>query len=129
VHAGLVHALGAAPDWGVVFTSWFGVVLVSGLFSAIGLVASAMCGTPALAAFVAMLVNVVVVFLPFLGRALSGLPARVLGWVVERIDVMAHFQNSFRTGAIDSSHVVFFLAWILALLFLAVRLVETRRWL
>jgi hypothetical protein len=33
------------------------------------------------------------------------------------------------TGAIDSAHVVFYAAWIGVFLFLAVRLVETRRWL
>jgi hypothetical protein len=31
-------------------------------------------------------------------------------------------------GAIDSGHVVFFAAWIAAVLFVTVRLLEARRW-
>jgi hypothetical protein len=43
--------------------------------------------------------------------------------------VLGHFQGSFLTGALDSAHVVFFLAWTAAALFVAVRVVESRRWL
>ena len=35
----------------------------------------------------------------------------------------------FLTGALDTAHAAFFLAWTGALLFLAVRIVESKRWL
>ena len=57
------------------------------------------------------------------------LPQGVARWTTEKIDVLGHFQGSFLMGALDSAHLVFFLAWTLALLFVAVRLVESRRWL
>jgi ABC-2 type transport system permease protein len=122
-------ALGAAPDWGQLFTEWLGATLVSALFSAIGLVSSALCGTPLVAAFLAIVVNIGIVYLPLLGGTVRGAPRDALSWVLEKVDVLAHYQGSFLTGALDSAHVVFFLAWILALLFLAVRIVESRRWL
>jgi ABC-2 type transport system permease protein len=128
LQAALVHLLGAPPDWGIVLTAWIGVVLVSAFFCAIGLVASAACRTPVLAAFLAMVVNVIVVFLPQLGRGSTTLPV-ALRWCLHKLDVMAHFQGSFHTGALDSAHVLFFLAWSAAMLFVAVRLIETRRWL
>ena len=128
VYGGFAALLGARPDWGMLFTQWLGATLVSALFSAIGLVTSALARTPLVAAFLAIVINIVVVYLPNLG-ALRGLPPAVARWTVEKIDVLGHFQGSFLTGALDSAHLVFFVAWILALLFVAVRLVESRRWL
>lgn len=124
-----VQLLGAPPDWGMLLVAWCGAVLVSALFVSIGLVCSAASGTPLVAAFLAMVVNVVLVFVPILGRRADGRAADVVGWLTEKVDVMAHYQGSFQTGALDSAHVAFFCAWILALLFLAVRLLEARRWL
>ena len=48
--------------------------------------------------------------------------------MVERVDVIRYMQGSFLTGALDTAHIVFFVAWTAGLLFLAVRLVESRRW-
>ena len=68
-------------------------------------------------------------FLPVLLQGAAVSSDGVLAWVLERVDVMAHLQASFLSGALDSGHVVFFAAWILAALFIAVRLVESKRWL
>jgi len=124
----IVHALGAPPDWGQLLLAYLGAVLVSFLFTSVGIVASACSGTPLVAAFFAMVLNII-----FLAAPMAGAPAgplgEALGWGLEKINVMSHFQGSFLTGAFDTAHFTFFVAWIAALLFLAVRLVETRRWL
>lgn len=125
----LVHVLGAPPDWGKLGVEWLGASLVSGLFSALGLVSSALFATPLLAAFMAILVNIALFALPFLARTWRGADGGLLGGVLARIDVLGHFQGSFLAGALDSAHVAFFLAWTAAALFLAVRVVESRRWL
>lgn len=124
----LAAALGAPPDWGTLFTAWLGATLVCALFVSIGLAASALSDTPLVAAFVASVVDLGFFFGPRLAaglRARSALADRIL----ERLDATAVYQSSFQTGALDSAHVVFFLAWSAAFLFLAVRLVESRRWL
>jgi ABC-2 type transport system permease protein len=125
----VLQLLGAPPDWGQIATAWIGAVLVSGLFSSIGLAASALSGTPLVAAFLATVANIVILFLPLLGQSTTALPRGVVRGVLRKVDVTAHFQGSFLTGALDSAHVVFFLAWTGVFLFLTVRLVETRRWL
>lgn len=129
VYGAIVHALGAPPDWGQLLIAWLGACLVAALFCAIGIVTSAASGTPLVAAFFAIVCNVIFVATPFAGAPSGGRLGEVLGWVVEKVNVIAHFQGSFLTGAIDSAHVVFFVAWVAALLFLAVRMVEARRWL
>ena len=48
--------------------------------------------------------------------------------VLELGDVMGHFHKSFNIGLLDSGPIVFFLASIGLLLFLASRVVESRRW-
>lgn len=130
LYGGLCAALGAPPDWGVLFTAWLGATLVSGLFVSIGLLWSAATSTPLLAAFLALLTNLALVFLvPLASRSLRGLPADLVQSVVDRVDVVSHLQSSFLRGVLDTGHLAFFLAWTAALLFLAVRVVESRRWL
>ena len=125
----LVQALGASVDWGLVLAAWIGATLASAFYSALGLVSSALFSTPLLAAFMTILANIALYALPMLARAWRGPTGELLGRVLERVDVLAHYQGSFVSGALDTAHVAFFLAWTAAALFLATRAVESRRWL
>ena len=132
VYGGVVEWLGTVPsggvDWGPVLTGLLGSVLLSALFCALGLVASAGTGTPLLAAFIALVANVVLLLLPFAG-VVSGLSAtHWMRQTLMNVDVLARHQGSFMLGVIDSRDVVFFLAWIGFFVFVAIRLLETRRW-
>lgn len=120
--------LGAAPDWPVLLGSYFGALLVSALFCAIGLVTSAGTSTPLLAAFLAFVFNIVLLLLPFLARLAGALPDNWRGAFSRRVDVISRVQGSFALGVIDTSHVLFFVAWTAFCVFLATRLVESRRW-
>lgn len=132
VYGGVLALLGAAPDWGALLGAWLGSVMLSALFCAIGLVASALSGTPLLAAFLAAIVNLSMFSLHFLrdqlGRFLNLPPGHWSEDALRQVDVAAHFNGSFALGVLDSAHVVFFLAWTAFFTFLAVRLVEVRRW-
>lgn len=125
----LAQLLGAPPDWGWLAATWLGATLASGFFCGLGLVSSALFSTPILAAFMAILMNVALFALPILVRSWRGPVGALLGQALERVDVVGHFQGSFLAGALDTAHVAFFLAWTAATLFLAVRIVESRRWL
>ncbi|MCY2961492.1 MAG: ABC transporter permease [Planctomycetota bacterium] len=120
-----VSSLGIAPDWGALAGGWLGAVLCSALFSAIGLCASAMTSTPIVAAFGAIVLNLVFVTAPLL----AGLSDQT--WVraaVARVDVIDHHKGSFLAGVLDTSYVAFFAAWTAFFVFVAVRAVEARRW-
>ena len=127
---GLVfELLGTSPDWGQTLSAYVGAVLVSSLFCALGLAASALTGTPALAAFLAFLAGIGLLLLPQAGQSLADLVGEE--WVepaIHKIDLVGRLGASFMVGAIDSGHVAFFVAWIAALLFLTTRLLEARRW-
>jgi ABC-2 type transport system permease protein len=125
VYALALARLGIAPDPGVLFGGWVGALLVSGLFCAIGLFASSLTSTPVLSAFAAVLCNLAIVISPTLARVAD---QRWLRNVIERIDVLDHHKNAFMLGVLDSSYVVFFVAWTGLFLFMTVRMLEARRW-
>ena len=128
VFALLTLILGGTPDWGQLLMQWFGAVLVSGLLSAIGLVCSAISGTPLLAAFLAILANLLLFVVPGAARLARGALLEPALWLADRVDIQAHYMGSFWTGALDSAHVLFYLVWTAIAVFLAVRLIESRRW-
>jgi len=125
----VLAALGASPDWGQVLTGVSGGVLVGFMFTAIGVLCSALSSTPALSAFAALLACTALLFVSSLGRALRGLPEGLVEGFLGRVDPVAAFQGSFQTGVFDTGHVIFFLVWTCLFLFLAVRALGARRWL
>lgn len=141
-YAVVIEGVGGAPDWPAVLATWIGVVLASSLFVAIGLFASTFTATPLLAAFLSMVACVTWLVLPFLvsealrwalplmtdsGEARELVRERVLG-VVDNMDAVAHFQNSFRIGVLDTAEVCFFMTWTALFLFMTARSLEARRW-
>jgi len=121
-------ALGAAPDWAHLACALLGAVLASAFFSSIGLVASACTSTPLLAAFLAIVANIALLSVPLAGKLLKAGPEGWVRGVLRHADVIAFFQASFMVGALDTKHLAFFLAWTGFCVFLATRLLETRRW-
>lgn len=125
VYAGVLATQGAPIDWGVVAASWLGAVLCSALFCGTGLWASSLTATPVVAAFAAVMINLVIVLLPLFAR-LSGVP--LLALASESVDVPSHLRSAFLFGVVDSAYVVFFAAWTAFFLYLSARALEARRW-
>lgn len=124
VYAATIAALGTPPDWSATLGVYIGTLLTSGLFCAIGLLASAATGTPMLAAFLGLIANIGVLVFPRLGEFVDvGLVERA----AEFVDMRLYFE-SFLRGVIDTGAVAFFLIWTGMLLFLATRTVEAHRW-
>ncbi len=141
----VLTGLGVSPDWGELLGGTLGAILTSGLFVSTGLLASTATSTPLLAAFLALAFNLAWLTLPMVAElVLGGVVAWITGlfsgaaglvqagdWLqrlVGTLDILAHFQKSFLVGLLDTTEVVFFLTWTGLFLFLAVRLLETRRW-
>jgi ABC-2 type transport system permease protein len=137
----VVASLGVDPDWGHVWGGYIGAVLTSGLFVAIGLLASTSTQTPLLAAFLAFVANLVWLMLPLLaqlmmaeilplvsGIAGSEVAVELINRSLEMMDVVRHLQHSFQRGMFDGAEIVFFLTWTSFFLFLSIRLLEAKRW-
>ena len=110
-------------DIGVTIVSYIGLLLLGGLYAAVGIFASA-CTRYQLVA--ALLGIGLLSALTFLTSYLS------LAWpeargVLSHVNVLGQFEL-FSRGVLDSAAVVYFLSGTALFLFLAVKVVESKRW-
>jgi ABC-2 type transport system permease protein len=111
------------PDWGVMLTSYLGLVGVASGFCAAGLFASSLTDDQVAAGLVG-----IVMLLPFwlVGRAEAILPDE---WAekVRAAAVLTHLE-SFNRGVLDTADAFYFVAFTFVFLFLTFRSLESRRW-
>lgn len=116
----------ASPDYGPVLTGALGVLLVGGLYLAIGTFASALNQNQIIAFLITVfIICFFTVAMNFLPQA-SFMPAHLRD-VMFFLNVNAQFED-FNKGLIDTSKLTYFLSGIAFFLFLAVKVLESRRW-
>ena len=112
------------PDWGVVATSYLGLLLCCGAFVAAGLFSSSLTNEP-----VAAGLGGVLILLPFW---LAGTAADLVtaDWMREGMRHLAFLTHvePFTKGVVDSADVAWFALFTFAFLFLTWRSIESRRW-
>jgi ABC-2 type transport system permease protein len=121
----VVRLLGGNPDLGLFVSCLLGTVLCGALFLAIGLFTSACTSNQVLAASSALVINLVLFFLPLAAYAMAKAETREF---LERYALMNIFQSSFLNGVVDTAHVVYLVSLAGFFLFLTVRVVEARKW-
>ena len=119
----IVLAYYGDPDWGVMFTSYLGLLAVASAFCAAGSFASSLLDDPVAAGLVG-----IVMLLPawLVGRAEAVMPEE---WAskIQPLGVLPHLE-SFHRGVLDSADIYYFLAFTMVFLFMTWRSVESRRW-
>ena len=125
VHAIVLETV-ANPDYGPIISGLLGLVLVGGLYIAIGLAVSAATDSQ----LIAYLITVLIAGLLTIGVYLIVDAAWVQPWMREALYYINVNQQygDFAKGLIDTSHFVFFLSGIALFLFLAVMVLQSRRW-
>ncbi len=116
----------AMLDAGTLGGMYLGVALMGALFLSLGCFASALTRSQMVAAMVTLVLGVSLFALGFLADRLSAggyWPAQVLGYFTV-FDQM----HDFARGVVDTRAVVFYLSLTFLLLFLTLRVVESRRW-
>ncbi len=112
------------PDYGPIITGYLGLMLVGGLYLAIGTFASVTTKNQIIAflatVFIVLLLTVVTYFLPAL------LPPR-WGEAVFFINVNEQYRD-FAKGLVDLSHLIYFTSLTALFLVLAVKTLESRKW-
>lgn len=113
------------PVGTVVLAGYIGMVLLGGLFIAVGIFASSCTRHQLLAAMLAIAILAVFTFLVDYGAEYVG-----YAWgrqVCANVNIFWHFAD-FGKGIMDSKSVIFFLSGIVFFLFLATKVMESRRW-
>ncbi len=120
----LLLAYYGEPDWGVIATSYLGLVLLCGAFVSAGLFTSSLTDEP-----VAAGLGGVLVLLPFWlsGTAADLVSNDTMREVMRHLSFLTHIEP-FTRGVVDSAEVAWFLLFTFAFLFLTWRSIESRRW-
>ncbi len=120
----LIMSLYGSIDVGLALSSYIGLLLVGGLFIAVGLFFSACTQNQIIAAICTLAVLAV---FTFLGDWLASNQEGTLRVVLQHLSIRAHYEVFIR-GLIDSNHVVFFVTSTALFLFFGVKVLEFRRW-
>jgi ABC-2 type transport system permease protein len=113
------------PDWGPIIGGYLGLLLMGGVYLAIGL----FCSSLTMNQIVAFVVSIAVSFALFIvgeNIVLFALP-RFLVPFFEYLGVNTHFASISR-GVIDSRDIIYYLSAIAFFLYLNVRALESRKW-
>ncbi len=116
----------ADPDYGPILSGLLGIVLVGGLYLAIGLMVSAATRDQ----FIALLITILITGFVTIGLYLLASATWMPAWLRPAV----YFANidqqyaDFARGLVDTSNFVFFLSGTAMFLFFAVLILQSRRW-
>ena len=113
---------------GTLITNYLGFFLMGCVYIAIGLLMSTLCENQVTAAVVTLVVNIMLQVLEFVPSMLSsdsyfGFIGKLFSWL------SLNTRNAeFASGLLSFSNVLYFVSFVAVVLFIAVRVVERRRW-
>ena len=114
----------AKMDWGAFASSTIGMMLLTAAYVAIGMFASSITQSPAVAVILALIFNVALWFVGALAESVGDPSEKA---VFDHLNVGTHLQT-FINGNFTLSGVVFFLSLVFLFTFLTQRVVESARW-
>ena len=121
----IIKRFGGIPDNGVIIASYTGIFLLGSSLISVGLFTSSLSDNQIVAAVTALVLNLLIFFVPMLSLVVEWSPVR---HVLDQLWIWKHFLETFSKGVIDSFHLVFYLGLTVFFLFLAVRSLEARKW-
>ena len=122
----VVLEFNASPDWGPIVSGLIGLVLVAGLYLAIGTFASALTENQIIAFFVSVFVILPITLVPIFVPRWTHLPPAVSKTILY-LQINAQYEP-FGKGLLALPNVIYFVSGIALFLFLAVKTLESRRW-
>jgi ABC-2 type transport system permease protein len=122
----LVLASNSRPDWGPILTGALGLLLVGGLYLAIGAFASATTQNQ----IIAFIVSGLIILMLSMGMLFLARSTYLSPWWRDIVSYLwiNNQADDFNKGIIDSSKVVYFVTGTAFFLFLSVKVLESRRW-
>ncbi len=113
------------PDMSHTLGSYVGIWLYGGATLAVGLVFSAITESQILAAFLSMIVLTILFFGESVGQIVANID---LAQIIFNLTLQGHFTPSFAEGIIRGEDIVYFAGLIVVMLYIAIQLVQSRRW-
>jgi ABC-2 type transport system permease protein len=110
-------------EWGPLLTGYIGLLLMGGMFLAVGLFASSLTENQIVAAIVAFGVLLVFWIIGWIAEFSPG----PVGTVLTHLSILEH-NDAFAKGVLDTKDVIYYLNFTALALFLSLRALESRRW-
>ncbi|RLC50431.1 MAG: ABC transporter [Candidatus Cloacimonadota bacterium] len=123
IHLITIIALGTNIDYGAIFCGYLGLILMGGLYSAIGIFTSSITNNQIIAFIISFFIAF---FLFIIQYSLFFIPPFMAGFF-QYLSVGYHFDNISR-GVIDTRNLIYFISGIVLFLKLSVTILEIRKW-
>jgi ABC-2 type transport system permease protein len=121
-YVGLLNAY-SNPDMGPVIAGYIGLILAGAALFSIGVFASSLTQNQIVAALVCFGIILVLYLIGVVAQS----PSTPLASLLSQIDFSAHLNN-FESGVISTPDIAYFLSVSVGFLFIATRVLESRRW-
>ena len=118
----ILWRVGGTPDWGPILTGYLGLILLTSAMMAIGTLTSAVTENQIVAAVLGFGILLLLWLIDAAGNIATG-SASALTY----LSLPTHY-NDFARGAINLEDVVYYLSVTIGSLFIATRMLETRRY-
>lgn len=114
----------AEPDWNVVLGNIIGLVLLGASFVSLGILISSLTENQMISAILSMILILALYILQVVASYVS------VEWLSAALTSIAfsYRYQTFTSGILDFSNVIFFISSVVIFLFLTVRVLEKRRW-
>jgi ABC-2 type transport system permease protein len=122
VHMAILFVFGN-PEWKPIATGYLGLLLMGGSFLSLGLFISSLTKNQ----IVAGMITFSVFLLLWVINWVSTFVGPTMQTVLNYLSITEHFDD-FAKGIIDTKHVVYYLSFIAAGLFLTMKSVDSERW-
>ncbi|PKK83897.1 MAG: ABC transporter [candidate division Zixibacteria bacterium HGW-Zixibacteria-1] len=123
----LIHyvtiAMMGEPDFGATVGGYLGLILVVGVYLAIGIFTSSLTQNQ----IVAFIASFAIIFVLFIFDKVVIFFPGFIGNIIEYLSIDYHFNNVSR-GVIDSRNLIYYASMIFVFLFLTVQSLESRKW-
>lgn len=123
----LFVASAQGPDVGKLLVGYLAVLLAGGLFAAVGVLASTLTKDQVVAAILGILFNLSFWLVRAAGSFDSVRERTWLRETIEYVTFFRHFDNLI-DGVVDSRDIIYFVSLTAFFLFVAVRVIESRKW-
>ncbi len=121
----IIIATKTTPEWLVIFGNYLGIILLGGMIIAIGLLISCLTESQFIAAVGTFGISFLLILLDQVGGVFQGV--EWLNKALTFLSVNTRYTN-FTSGLVRYDNVIFFLSMQALFLFLAVRVLDRKRW-
>ncbi len=102
---------------------YIGFILLGAAFTAVGVFASSLTESQVIAAVISFVSLLMMLFMRGAAASFGGMVSKVLNW----FSLLSRYED-FNTWILDISAIIYYLSFTAVFLFLAIRVIEKRRW-